>query len=279
MPMEFVLLDEFHRKKLQPGEAVSIFVHNLKKLLDQSMPGLEEAVREKLHLHQFLAGLPENISKQLRATGEVIKLVARTGLLMTIDDREQSAAVSQKSSEVKVLCEQVALLKPRRFAAPSAAPTGVVTRLDNRTPSIDLGVSAVIVWGTYYASVLIVFKGERLGPASHAANLDISPETAIRETRTGRLQWAAGVSDISKPRRERGNCGDREKTAFCPGPGMGLYQFKWMPFGLSGAPSSFQRLMDTDLWGLPYVIYLDDILVHSATEKLHCQHLQMYLSV
>ena len=28
---------------------------------------------------------------------------------------------------------------------------------------------------------------------------------------------------------------DQEKTAFCPGPGMGLFQFTRMPFGLSGA--------------------------------------------
>ena len=43
---------------------------------------------------------------------------------------------------------------------------------------------------------------------------------------------------------------DREKTAFCPGLGMGLYQFCRMPFGLSGAPGSFQRLMDSILRGL-----------------------------
>ena len=48
-----------------------------------------------------------------------------------------------------------------------------------------------------------------------------------------------------------------------------------MPFGLTGAPSTFQRLMDKVLRGLPFVtIYLDDILVHSATEEKHCQHLQ-----
>ena len=68
---------------------------------------------------------------------------------------------------------------------------------------------------------------------------------------------------------------DQEKTAFCPGPGMGLFQFRRMPFGLTGARSTFQRLMDKVLRGLPFItIYIDDILVHSATEKQHCLHLQ-----
>ena len=48
-----------------------------------------------------------------------------------------------------------------------------------------------------------------------------------------------------------------------------------MPFGLSGAPSSFQRLMDEVCRGLPFVTtYLDDVLVHSTTKDEHEQHLQ-----
>ena len=38
------------------------------------MPGLDKPAKEKLILHQFLAGLPDSVSKQLRATGEVLAL-------------------------------------------------------------------------------------------------------------------------------------------------------------------------------------------------------------
>ena len=72
------------------------------------------------------------------------------------------------------------------------------------------------------------------------------------------------------------NPADREKTTFCPESGMGLYEFCRMPFGLSGAPSSFQNLMDKTLQGLPFVtIYLDDILVHSKNEDTHREHLDI----
>lgn len=53
---------------------------------------------------------------------------------------------------------------------------------------------------------------------------------------------------------------------------MRLYKFKRMPFGLAGAPSSFQRLMDKVLRGLPF--NLDDILVHSPSIETHSHHLQ-----
>ena len=115
MPMEFVSLGEFHRRKLRPGEALSVFVHDAKKLLDQAMPKLEKNAREQLLLHQFLGGLPETVSRQLRATGEVKTLdtaIARARLLMTIDEQStvQSAAVAENPREVDALKQQIALL-------------------------------------------------------------------------------------------------------------------------------------------------------------------------
>ena len=68
---------------------------------------------------------------------------------------------------------------------------------------------------------------------------------------------------------------DRRKIAFCPGPGLGLFQFYRMPFGLSGAPGSFQRLMDMLFHDFSFVTtYLDGVLVHHKT--LMCKKFQCW---
>ena len=69
---------------------------------------------------------------------------------------------------------------------------------------------------------------------------------------------------------------DQDKTVFCPGPGMGLFNFLRMPFGLTGAPSSFQRLIDKVLKGLPFMNhYIDYVLIHSQSEEAQQEHLRM----
>ena len=71
---------------------------------------------------------------------------------------------------------------------------------------------------------------------------------------------------------------DRPKTAFCLGPGFGLFQFCRMPFDLTGAQLSFQRLMNRTCGDLPFLTtYLDDLLIYSTTPQAHKQHLEILL--
>ena len=61
-PNEFVSLEEFHSRTMHPGEAITLYLHDLKRLLQQTMPGLVENESNPLLLHQFLSGLPGSIS-------------------------------------------------------------------------------------------------------------------------------------------------------------------------------------------------------------------------
>ena len=63
---------------------------------------------------------------------------------------------------------------------------------------------------------------------------------------------------------------DKYKTAFSTD--NGHFEFNRMPFGLKGAPASFQRLMDRVLIGLQGVelfVYIDDIVVYASTLDEH----------
>jgi hypothetical protein len=57
----------------------------------------------------------------------------------------------------------------------------------------------------------------------------------------------------------------------------GLYEFNVMPFGLTGAPGLFQRLMENVLKGLQFencLIYLDDVVIFSSSFNEHLQRLR-----
>lgn len=62
MPMEFISLSKFQGRKLWPGEALSVFVHNMKKLLERAMLNLDMAAWNQLLLNQFLSGIPDSIN-------------------------------------------------------------------------------------------------------------------------------------------------------------------------------------------------------------------------
>ena len=63
---------------------------------------------------------------------------------------------------------------------------------------------------------------------------------------------------------------DRHKTAFVTR--RGLYEFVVMPFGLTSAPATFQRLMDSilgDLLWKTVMVYLDDIIIFTEGWQEH----------
>ena len=69
----------------------------------------------------------------------------------------------------------------------------------------------------------------------------------------------------------------KERTAFTVGP-LGLYEFNRMPFGLSGAPATYQRLMQDVLGDLHLktcCIFIDDVIIFSSTFQEHLERLQL----
>ena len=71
---------------------------------------------------------------------------------------------------------------------------------------------------------------------------------------------------------------DKEKTAFSTP--QGLYEFNVMPFRLTNAPATFQRLIECVLAGLTpeqCLIYLDDIIIFSSSFQTHLFDISMVL--
>ena len=91
---------------------------------------------------------------------------------------------------------------------------------------------------------------DTLGEAKYVTTLDLA-----------RGYWQVPVQESS-----------RKYTAFATP--FGLYQFKVMPFGLHGAPATFQRMMDVVLRDCTdyAAAYLDDVIIHSSNWEDHISH-------
>ena len=99
---------------------------------------------------------------------------------------------------------------------------------------------------------------DKLGKAKFFSKIDL---------RSGYWQMRVAAEDV-------------EKTAFRTQ--NGHHEWLVMPFGLQGAPSCFQRLMNNYLrpfLGKFVLVYLDDILIYSNSEEEHLEHLKLIFQV
>lgn len=100
LPPTFMALEKFNGRSVLQGETLPLFLHDLKRLLDQAMPDLPNEAREQLLLHQFLAGLPSAVSKLLCSLGHTRALdttMERVQLLMTIKKEHEQKGVASIS--------------------------------------------------------------------------------------------------------------------------------------------------------------------------------------
>ena len=97
---------------------------------------------------------------------------------------------------------------------------------------------------------------DRLGKAKHFSTLNLA---------SGYHQIAVKENDIPK-------------TAFRMQ--RGQFEFLVMPFGVTNAPATFQRMMNSlfkEELDTFVLVYLDDILIFSQTLETHIQHIRIAL--
>ena len=73
--------------------------------------------------------------------------------------------------------------------------------------------------------------------------------------------------------------GDIPRTAFVTR--YGQYEYTVMTFGLTNAPATFSRLMNSifmEYLDKFVVVYLDEILIYSKNEEEHAEHLRLVLT-
>ena len=126
-PARFVSLADFHKRTLRPGESLSVFAHELKRLLEQALPSADASTSKELLLHQFISGLPSSLSKLLRTGSQIDDLktaMERAKLLMTLKEEPdktaaiQTAEVTALKEQISLLSEQVAALSTKRTRQP-----------------------------------------------------------------------------------------------------------------------------------------------------------------
>ena len=159
-----------------------------------------------------------------------------------------------------------------RPARHSAAQEQAIEKYIEHMIAADVIVKSKSAWGSRIVLVPKKDGGERMcidyRPVNAVTQKDVYPlprtsevlDTLGKAKYFSKLDLKAGYWQIAM------EPSDRHKTAFTTR--QGLFEFTVMPFGLTTAPATFQRLMDS-LLGDTVTVYLDDIIVFTETWEEH----------
>jgi hypothetical protein len=158
----------------------------------------------------------------------------------------------------QVINEQMEELERNKIIQPSESPWNAPLLVVPKKPDAE---------GNQQYRVCVDFRRLNqltIGDAYPIPRIDEILDQLGRSRYFSTLDLASGYHQVPiKPE-------DREKTGFSTD--KGHFEFIKMPFGLCGAPSTFQRLMNTVLTGIngtKAFVYLDDIIIYAADLKEH----------
>ena len=215
------------------------------------------------------------INEQLEDS-QKIELLA---LLKEFDDVLQNTPGKTNLVEYRIHTDSAPPLRLPAYRLPYAYRDRVKKELDDMLklgiiePSASEWASPMVVVAKKDRALRICVDFRRLNAIS---KYDAYPMQRIDELvdKLGKARFVTTV-DLTKgywqvPIAEE----DKPKTAFTTP--FGLFQFTVMPFGLQGAPSTFQRMMDTLIRGMEGYAsaYIDDVAVYSSCWREHIDHLR-----
>ncbi|XP_059663382.1 uncharacterized protein LOC132309045 [Cornus florida] len=228
---------------------------------DELVPSPQEEVRKEIRavLDEYTDVMPKELPKKLPPRREVDhKIELEPG-------SKPPALVPYRMAppELEELRRQLKELVDAGYIRPSKAPYGAPVLFQRKKDGslhmcIDYRALNKVTIKNKYPIPLIADLFDQLGGACYFTKLDL---------RSGYYQ--VRIAD-----------GDEPKTTCVTR--YGSYEFLVMPFGLTNAPATFCTLMNKLFH--PYldrfvVVYLDDIVVYSATLEEHVQHLRAVFQV